>query len=87
MIHRIRRGKFPHKEFNPYPNFGEPSGEKILTSLYNGFEPKRRFIPSKHEAKRVLRMVNAIRNGWILSDEQIKQREEEKDRPYLIWGV
>ncbi len=28
-------------------------------------EPKRRFVPSKHEAKRVMQLVRAIREGKI----------------------
>ena len=50
-------------------------------------EPKRRFIPSKHERRTVMRMVNAIRNGWIVTDEERKKREEDLDLPYLLWGV
>lgn len=31
-------------------------------------EPKRRFIPSKHEAKRVMKIVKAIREGRIITN-------------------
>ncbi|RLN32966.1 hypothetical protein C2845_PM03G26320 [Panicum miliaceum] len=44
-------------------------------------EPKRRFVPSKWEQKKVVKLVRAIRNGWIKFD-------KPKDEPnlYLLWG-
>jgi ribosome biogenesis protein ERB1 len=50
-------------------------------------EPKRRFLPSKHEAKRVMKIVRAIREGRILPYVPPEEREEEKDDEvhYDIW--
>lgn len=52
-------------------------------------EPKRRFIPSKHEAKRVAQLVRAIKDGKILpykpKDEQAEQAEQD-DVYYDIWA-
>lgn len=52
-------------------------------------EPKRRFIPSKHEAKRVAQLVRAIKDGKILpykpKDEQAEQAEQD-DIYYDIWA-
>lgn len=45
-------------------------------------EPKRRFLPSKHEAQRVLRIVRAIRNGWVKIGDA-KASEEKK--LYDLW--
>lgn len=39
-------------------------------------EPKRRFVPSKHEAKRVMKIVKAIRDGRIKLGKDIKEEEE-----------
>lgn len=44
-------------------------------------EPKRRFIPSKWEAKKVLKLVRAIRKGLIKFD-----KPEEEPNVYLLWG-
>ena len=53
-------------------------------------EPKRRFIPSKHEAKRVAKLVRAIREGRILPYKPPEERERElgeKDETYFdIWA-
>jgi ribosome biogenesis protein ERB1 len=50
-------------------------------------EPKRRFLPSKHEAKRVMKIVRAIREGRILPYRPPEEREEEEDEEvhYDIW--
>lgn len=50
-------------------------------------EPKRRFLPSKHEAKRVMKIVRAIREGRILPYRPPEEREqdEEEEHYYDIW--
>ncbi|EFJ09490.1 hypothetical protein SELMODRAFT_269521 [Selaginella moellendorffii] len=82
MISRIRQGKLPHAEVDPYQPYvdwfdwdgkGHP--------LSNAPEPKRRFIPSKWEAKKVVKLVRALRKGWIKLD-----KPKEKPRFYLMWG-
>ena len=32
-----------------------------------------RFIPSKWERKKILKLVNAIRNGWVKMDDDEKK--------------
>ncbi|CRK36675.1 hypothetical protein BN1708_016543, partial [Verticillium longisporum] len=53
-------------------------------------EPKRRFVPSKHEAKRVAKLVRAIKEGRILPykpEEEKEREEEEKEETYYdIWA-
>lgn len=51
-------------------------------------EPKRRFVPSKHEAKRVAQLVRAIREGKILPYKPPEEREdiEEEETFYDIWA-
>lgn len=46
-------------------------------------EPKRRFIPSKHEAKRIMKIVVAIREGRIVPS---KPKESAKPQFYDIWA-
>ena len=41
--------------------------------LTNAPEPKRRFIPSKWEAKKVVQLVRAIRRGWLKPGEEKKE--------------
>ncbi|KAK9287275.1 hypothetical protein L1049_015688 [Liquidambar formosana] len=49
--------------------------------LSNAPEPKRRFIPSKWENKKVVEYVRAIRKGLIKFD-----KPKEEPRFYLLWG-
>lgn len=52
-------------------------------------EPKRRFIPSKHEAKRVAQLVRAIKEGKILpyKPKEDKPEDQEADDIYYdIWS-
>ena len=52
-------------------------------------EPKRRFIPSKHEAKRVAQLVRAIKEGRILPYKPPPteaQEDEEDETHYDIWA-
>lgn len=49
-------------------------------------EPKRRFLPSKHEAKRIMKIVQAIREGRILPYKPPEEKEEEEEPVYYdIW--
>ena len=49
-------------------------------------EPKRRFLPSKHEAKRVMKIVRAIREGRILPHKpEEEEKEEDEEVHYDIW--
>lgn len=82
MIRRIMKGKTPHADVDPYAPYvdwfdwdgkGHP--------LSNAPEPKRRFIPSKSEAKKISKYVRAIREGRITFD-----KPKEKPRFYLLWG-
>jgi ribosome biogenesis protein ERB1 len=53
-------------------------------------EPKRRFVPSKHEAKRIAKLVQAIRLGRILpykpQEEREREEAEKEDIPYDLWA-
>lgn len=82
LIRRLREGKLPHAEVNPYePYVDWFNWEDKGHPLSNAPEPKRRFIPSKWEAKKVVKLVRAIRKGWIKLD-----KPKEKPKYYLMWG-
>lgn len=82
LINRLRKGKVPHAEVNPYePYVDWFDWEDKGHPLSNAPEPKRRFIPSKWEAKKVVKLVRAIRKGWITFE-----KPKEKPRFYLMWG-
>ncbi|KAJ8755615.1 hypothetical protein K2173_022210 [Erythroxylum novogranatense] len=82
LICRLAQGKAPHADFDPYaPYVDWFEWEDAKHPLSNAPEPKRRFIPSKWEAKKVVKYVRAIRKGLIKFD-----KPKEEPRFYLLWG-
>ncbi|KAI3438768.1 hypothetical protein D9Q98_001186 [Chlorella vulgaris] len=82
MIQRIRAGQFPHVEVNPYEPEVDWFTRDVEVMPFNAApEPKRRFVPSKWEEKKVVKLVRALRKGWIKRG----QVEPEKPTAYLIW--
>ncbi|XP_031272587.1 ribosome biogenesis protein BOP1 homolog [Pistacia vera] len=83
LICRLLKGKAPHAEFDPYPDYVDWfKHDDALHPLSNAPEPKRRFIPSTWESKKVVQYVRGIRKGLIKLDEP----KEEEQRFYLLWG-
>ncbi|CAO2163459.1 unnamed protein product [Urochloa humidicola] len=82
IISRLLKGKTPHANVDPYPDYVdwfeyEDKGHPLSSAP----EPKRRFVPSKWEQKKVVKLVRAIRNGWIKFD-----KPKEESNLYLLWG-
>ena len=78
----------PEEGYDPYPATIE-----YFTSIPEGMplsaapEPKRRFVPSKHEAKRVMKIVRAIRMGRILPYKPPMQEEDDTEiKNFDIWA-
>ncbi|PFX35016.1 Ribosome biogenesis protein bop1-B [Stylophora pistillata] len=83
IIDRLQNSQFPGAGYDPYePYVDFFTGEKMIHPLTNAPEPKSRHIPSKWEHKRVVKIVRAIRNGWIKPK---KDEKTDKPRYYLIW--
>ncbi|GAB4834115.1 Ribosome bioproteinsis protein 1 [Ancistrocladus abbreviatus] len=82
FIRQLLKGKTPHADLDPYAPYVDWFDWKDSKHpLSNAPEPKRRFIPSKWESKKIVQYVRAIREGRIKFD---KPKEEE--RFYLLWG-
>jgi len=82
MIQNIRSGRFPHAEVNPYPDENDWfTREQEMMPLSGAPEPKRRFTPSKWEEKKIVKLVRAIRKGWLTSNTAPKKPEV-----YLMWA-
>ncbi|XP_059660439.1 ribosome biogenesis protein BOP1 homolog isoform X2 [Cornus florida] len=82
IIRRLQKGKAPHADFDPYaPYVDWFAWEDAKHPLSNEPEPKRRFIPSKWESKKVIEYVRAIRKGLIKFD-----KPKEEPRFYHLWG-
>jgi len=91
MITRLRKGQYAHASFNPsnpeytIDSFTEDIRHEVIGQ---SIEPKRRFIPSKWEAKTILKYVTAMRNGWMKLPEDIEAERAAKKAPtlFLLWG-
>ncbi|XP_071697264.1 ribosome biogenesis protein BOP1 homolog [Rutidosis leptorrhynchoides] len=82
VIRRMLKGKAPHADFDPHaPYVDWFAWDGAKHPLSNAPEPKRRFIPSKWEAKKVVKYIRAIRKGWIKLD-----KPKEELRKYDLWG-
>jgi ribosome biogenesis protein ERB1 len=83
-------GLLPSDIQDPYPDTIEyfTSIEEKMP-LSSAPEPKRRFLPSKNEAKQVMKLVRAIREGRILPykppAEREREQEEEEEVHFDLW--
>jgi ribosome biogenesis protein ERB1 len=81
-IQRIQRAYYPEKNFDAYPELTDYyTCNKEVMPISSAPEPKRRFVPSKWEANKVMKLVGAIRRGHLKFKE-----EAVKPRWYNIWG-
>ncbi|MCJ1254284.1 Ribosome biogenesis protein erb1 [Lignoscripta atroalba] len=89
VLKRIQMNEIPEEGYDPYPPTIEYFTSKTeIMPLSAAPEPKRRFVPSKHEAKRVMKIVRAIREGRILPYKP-RTEEDEEDlgvKRYDIWA-
>ncbi|TKA39270.1 hypothetical protein B0A54_08579 [Friedmanniomyces endolithicus] len=95
-LKKLTRNETPGDGYDPYPDMVEwftGKGKEEVMPLSGAPEPKRRFVPSMHEHKRVLKMVKAIREGRIkpyrAPTEEDREREEaEHDfATYDVWAT
>ena len=89
VLKRIQMNEVPEEGYDPYPATIEYFTSKTeQMPLSSAPEPKRRFVPSKHEAKRVMKIVRAIRDGRILPYKPPAETEEDDPdvKRYDIWA-
>ncbi|CAN9144456.1 unnamed protein product [Alternaria alternata] len=80
VLKKLTRNEVVEDGYDPYPEMvAYFSGHQEIMPLSAAPEPKRRFIPSKHEAKRVMKLVKAIREGRIQPYKVPEEQEEEQD--------
>ena len=88
LIKRLQSRRYP-TNVDPYPEtipFQWDEGK--LHPLSSRQEPKAAFLPSKHEAKKVMRLVMAMRSEQYQKSVANRQQQEALKRPeynYLIW--
>ena len=88
LLRKIQMNDIPEEGYERYePALDLFSSKKEIMPLSAAPEPKRRFVPSKHEAKRVMKIVKAIREGRILPYRPPKAEDEDEDVVnYDIWA-
>jgi len=83
MIERITGGHFPDAQFDPFEkSIDFFTGEKMIHPVSDRPEPKSRFTPSKWEAKKIVKLARAIRQGWI----KVKDQVVDKPKFFAIWS-
>lgn len=84
VLKKLTRNEVDADGYDPYPDMVEyftGKGMEEIMPLSGAPEPKRRFVPSMHEHKRVMKMVKAIKEGRIKPYN--KQTEEDREREEL----
>ncbi|XP_066921058.1 ribosome biogenesis protein bop1-B-like [Clytia hemisphaerica] len=83
IIQRIEGGQYADKDFDPYePYVDHFTSETMIHPIKDNPSTKRSFTPSIWEHKKVMKIVRAIRNGWI----KPKVKSDGQPKYYLIWG-
>ncbi|KAG6050193.1 Ribosome biogenesis protein erb1 [Claviceps sp. LM77 group G4] len=91
LLRRLQMCEVPVQDHDAYPDMVPYfTGIEETMPLSAAPEPKRRFVPSKHEAKRIAQLVRAIKEGRILpykpSVSKQEQEEGEEEAHYDIWA-
>ncbi|KAF1915024.1 ribosome biogenesis protein ERB1 [Ampelomyces quisqualis] len=87
VLKRLTRNEVVEDGYDPYPEMvAYFSGKQEIMPLSAAPEPKRRFIPSKHEAKRVMKIVKAIREGRIKPYRAPEEQEADEHIFYDVWA-
>ncbi|KAG6335304.1 hypothetical protein ID866_3788 [Astraeus odoratus] len=87
IIRRLQLGENPDAGYDPY----EPTiewftgkGKEEVMPLSAAPEPKRRWLPSKWEKQKVMKIVRAIRQGRIVGSKP--KTADDKPQFYAIWN-
>lgn len=89
LLKKVQMNESTVDGYNPYEPLVESFSSQLeIMPLNAAPEPKRRFVPSKHEAKRVMKIVKAIREGRILPYRPPEEREEKEEDliNYDLWA-
>lgn len=86
LIRRIQNNESTDDSYNPYePTIEWFTSKTEVMPLMATPEPKRRFMPSKHEAKKIMKIVRAIREGKIVLPNAARKEVEESMRNVDLW--
>jgi len=86
MIQRIRKGKYADvASVDPNRYQIEIDNPDFKFPMNSSMPPKSRFVPSKWERQKVMKLVHAMRMGWMKPQEEIDREAEEANKVWDIW--
>ncbi|CAK9832887.1 Ribosome biogenesis protein BOP1 homolog [Anthophora retusa] len=89
LITRIQKQKIPDGTFDEYAPWIEWFTSEVMKTPLRKFpEHKRSFLPSKSEAKKVSKLVHALKMGWMKSTADLeKEKQQKRNEPqfYMLW--
>ncbi|KAG5321082.1 BOP1 protein, partial [Pseudoatta argentina] len=88
LIVRIQKQKIPDVQFDEYAPWVDWFTSEIMKTPLRKFpEHKRSFLPSKNEARKVSKLVHALKMGWMKSSAQMQKEREKNKGPqfYMLW--
>jgi ribosome biogenesis protein ERB1 len=97
IIRRMQAGAFAHPEHEDTPDYSDYFSSIVeQMPLSAAPEPKRRFVPSKWETMRIIKIAKAMKEGRYKTLDQIKQdkiasknpnalTQGEEGKTYQIW--
>lgn len=90
LLRKVQMQELPEEGFEQYPEYVPWfTHEEEKMPISAAPEPKRRFLPSKHEQQRIMKIVRAIREGRIqpyVPPEEREQEEDEEEEMYDLWA-
>lgn len=86
MIQRIRKGRYADVGYlDPNRYQIEINDPDFKFPMNSSMPPKSRFVPSKWERQKVMKLVHAMRMGWIKPQSEADREAEESEKLWDIW--
>lgn len=88
LIQRVRSGRYADAEIDPFDGpVIEFEHKEMMHPMQAGYEPKRRFQPSKWERLKVNKLVQALKKGWLktLAEKERDREEQQREKVWDIW--
>ncbi|POY74510.1 hypothetical protein BMF94_2270 [Rhodotorula taiwanensis] len=88
LIQRLAKGENPDENYDPYAPMIPYFSSQVMDQPLSGRpEPKSRFLPSKWEHQKVMKIVRAIRAGRITPRRPGAPKPAEKPQFYALWSA
>ncbi|EFA05408.1 ribosome biogenesis protein BOP1 homolog [Tribolium castaneum] len=89
LIKRLKANQIPDATFDEYAPWIEWFTSEVMKTPLRKFpEHKRSFLPSKSDAKKVSKLVHALKMGWIKTRaEAEKLRAKKEPEFYMLWAT